>query len=171
VLPATGVLFMSHRFGMNEFQTGLALALVGVCSMVVQAGLVRPMVKRFGEPRMLMVGIAFGCTGFLLYGLVPTMLLFFAVVPFMALKDFAGPSLQALMTSRVSPTEQGQLQGANSSLMSIAGIFGPVMFTQTFSFFIAPGGSANLPGAAFLLAGLMMMLALLIAWKTVRVPS
>lgn len=170
VLPATGVLFMSHRFGMTELQTGLTLALVGVSSMIVQAGLVKPMVKRFGESRMLQVGVAFGMTGFLFYGLVPTMTLFLVVVPLMALKDFAGPSLQALMTARVSPTEQGQLQGANSSLMSIAGIIGPVLFTQTFSFFIAPGNSYHLPGAAFLLAGMMMLFALVIASKAAKTP-
>jgi DHA1 family tetracycline resistance protein-like MFS transporter len=72
------------------------------------------------------------------------------------------------MSRLVGPSEQGQLQGANSSLMGIANLLGPAIFTQTFAFFIAPGTQWHLPGAPFLLASLLLLAAVVIAWRTAR---
>ena len=76
---------------------------------------------------------------------------------------YPGPSLQGLMSQHVSPQEQGQLQGANSSLMGITGLIGPTLFTMTFAYFITDRGPLRLPGAPFLLAGFMLFLAMIIA--------
>ena len=83
----------------------------------------------------------------------------------MAFWGLAGPSAQSLMTSRVGQSEQGQLQGAIASLMGIAGLIGPVLFTETFALFIGPGVSWRIPGAPFLLASLLLLLAAGLAWR------
>ena len=57
-------------------------------------------------------------------------------VVFMSLWGLMGPALQGVMTRLVSPSEQGQLQGANSSVLGIATLIGPMLFTQTFATFI-----------------------------------
>jgi MFS transporter, DHA1 family, tetracycline resistance protein len=163
VLPSVTVLYMSYRYHWTELQVGLALAGVGVCSMIVQGGLIKPVVARLGERRALALGLAFGALGFVIYALAPTGRLFLVGIPVMALWGFAGPSAQSLMTRRVSPSEQGQLQGANSSLTAIAGIFGPIAFTHVFSAFIGP-----LPGAPFLLAAALMLASCAIAWAATR---
>ncbi len=92
--------------------------------------------------------------------------MFWAGVPVFALIGLFGPSVQGLMTRRVGPTEQGRLQGANGSIMGLTGLIGPGLFTMTFAESIAPGRGWTLPGAPFFLAGLMMVLAIPVAWAT-----
>src|SRR6185312_15065368 len=128
-LPSVSVLYMSYRYSWSELQVGLTLAAVGVLSMIVQGALIRPVVSRLGERRSLALGLAFGAAGFLSYGFAASGGMFLAALPLMALWGFANPSLQALMTRHVSASEQGQLQGANSSLTAIAGLAGPAIFT------------------------------------------
>src|SRR5262245_32166239 len=68
VLPTTAVLYMSYRYGWDERAMGLTLAAVGVCALIVQAGLIGPAVKRLGERRALLLGLLFGAMGFAIYG-------------------------------------------------------------------------------------------------------
>ena len=162
-LPAVAVLYMGHRYGWGETTVGLVLAGVGVCAMIVQGGLVRKVVPRIGERRALAMGLFFGALGFATYGVAPNGALFLVGIPVMALWGFAMPSAQAIMTRHVGESEQGQLQGANASLMSVAGIFAPAIFALTFASTLD-----RLPGAAFLLAAAMLLVALAIAWHVTR---
>jgi DHA1 family tetracycline resistance protein-like MFS transporter len=114
------------------------------------------------------VGLIFGTTGFAIYGLAPTGAIFCIGVPVMALWAIATPSLQALMTRLVDATEQGRLQGALASLMGLASLIGPTMFTQMFAAFISTRADLRLPGAPFLLAALLLFAAMLLAWRTTR---
>lgn len=159
-LPAVAVLYMGYRYGWGPVAVGLVLAGVGIFSMIVQGGLVRKVVPRIGERRALAIGLVFGAIGFFMYGLAPSGLVFLAAIPVMSLWGFAMPSAQAIMTRHVSVSEQGQLQGANASLMSIAGIFAPGLFTQTFAATLD-----RAPGTAFVVAGAMLLLALAIGWR------
>jgi DHA1 family tetracycline resistance protein-like MFS transporter len=168
VLPSVTVLYMGYRYGWNELQVGLVLAGVGVCSMIVQGTLVKPAVARLGERRSLVVGLLFGAAGFAMYGLAKTGAFFLAAIPVMALWGIANPSAQALMSRRVSPSEQGRLQGANASITAIAGIFGPGLFSQVFSTFIGARASLHLPGAPFLLAATILLGACAIGWWATR---
>jgi DHA1 family tetracycline resistance protein-like MFS transporter len=167
-LPSVFVLYATYRYGWNERLVGLTLAGVGVCAMAVQGGMVRPVVARIGERSALLVGLLFGAAGFAIYGLAETGPVFWIGVPVMALWGLAGPSAQSLMTRRVQPTEQGQLQGALSSIMGITGLIGPGLFTLAFARFIGPQADWHLPGAPFLLAAVMLMVALAVAWLATR---
>lgn len=168
VFPAVTVLYMGYRYGWEEMAVGLVLAAVGVCSMIVQGGLIRPVVKRIGERRALGAGLAFGAAGLAIYGLAPTGAIFLAGIPVMALWGLAGPSAQSLMSRRVDPSEQGQLQGATSSLQAITGMIGPTLFTQVFAQSIATGEGPHVPGMAFLVAAAMLVVAGGIAWLVTR---
>jgi MFS transporter, DHA1 family, tetracycline resistance protein len=168
-LPATFVLYAGYRYGWDARTVGFTLAAIGICSIVVQGTLVAPLVSRFGERRILIAGLLLGAVGFALYGIAPTGALFVAAVPVVALWGLASPAAQALMSRRVGPSEQGQLQGANGSVMGIALMIGPAMFAATFAYFIGEGASVHLPGAAYLLAAsLLLMGAVLAARVTVR---
>ncbi|HEX8437054.1 TCR/Tet family MFS transporter [Archangium sp.] len=167
-LTSVFVLSGSYRFGWTERTVGLTMAGVGLSSMVVQAGLVRPTVKRLGERRALLLGLSFGAVGFCIYGLAETGIVFWLGVPVMALWGLTGPSSQGLMSRHISPSEQGQLQGALSSLMGIAGMIGPGLFTQIFARAIDPQRGWHLPGAPFLLASLLLVFAQLLAWHVTR---
>jgi DHA1 family tetracycline resistance protein-like MFS transporter len=167
VLPSTFVLYAGHRYGWDARAVGLTMAGVGVCNIAVQAGLVRPAIRKLGERRVLLTGLFFGAAGFLVYGLANTGRTFLLAVPVFALIGFYSPAAQQMMTRRVGPSEQGQLQGANSSVMGIAGLLGPGLFTLTFAWFLRPH-TWQLPGAPFLLASLLMVIALGVAWKVTR---
>src|SRR5258706_7300269 len=160
VLPAVAVLYMGYRYGWGPVPVGLVLAGVGVFAMIVQGGLVRRVVPKIGERKALAVGLFFGALGFFMYGLAPTGIVFLAATPVMSLWGFAMPSAQAIMTKHVGVSEQGQLQGANASLTSLAGIFAPGMFALIFSATLD-----TVPGAAFMLAGVLLLLAMAIGWR------
>jgi DHA1 family tetracycline resistance protein-like MFS transporter len=131
--------------------------------------MVQPAVRRFGERRTLIAGLAAGAAGFAAYGLAPTGAWFLAAVPVVALWGLASPAAQSVMTRHVGASEQGQLQGANGSIMGIAMMIGPTMFATVFAFFIGEGARLHVPGAAFLLAaGLLAGGALLAARVTAR---
>jgi MFS transporter, DHA1 family, tetracycline resistance protein len=166
VLPSTFVLYSTYRYGWDTRTVGLTLALVGVCSVVVQGAGIGPIVRRFGERRALLIGLSFGAIGFLIFGLASIGPLFWLGIPVMSLWGVASAATQALMTRLVAPEQQGQLQGATGSVQSLAQLAGPFLFTLTFAHFISPNAPVTLPGAPFLLACLLLLLALAIAVKT-----
>ena len=168
VLPSVFVLYAGYRYGWTATTIGLTLAVVGIGNIIVQGGLVRVIVPRIGERRSMLAGLFFGTAGFLIYGLANAGWLIFAGVPVFAFIGLFGPSSQGIMTRRVSPKEQGQLQGANSSIMGIAGMIGPGLFTLTFATFIGKRSDLHLPGAPFLLAAALMIAAAVLAARTTR---
>ncbi len=167
VLPSTFVLYAHYRYGWGALGVGLTLVAVGISSIVVQALLIKPLVARFGERTLLVAGLLFGVACFAIYGLAPTGALFWLGIPLGALWGLAGASAQSLMTRYVGPSEQGQLQGARSSINGIAEMIAPPIFTFVFATFISKNAPLELPGAPFLLAGCILALcALLAAWVT-----
>jgi DHA1 family tetracycline resistance protein-like MFS transporter len=156
VFPAVFVLHAGYRFGWGEGMVGLALAVFGVCAGIVQGALVRPAVAGFGERWTLLFGIACGIVGLSLLGLAPSPFWFWLGYPVMALWGFIGPAAQGLMTRLVGPTEQGRLQGAGSSLMGIASLMSPALFSGAFAIGIDPARGAPLPGAPYIVAALLL---------------
>jgi DHA1 family tetracycline resistance protein-like MFS transporter len=166
VLPSTFVLYASYRYGWDTKTVGLTLALVGLCAMVVQGVGIGPIVRRIGERRALLLGLGCGAIGFLIFGAAPTGPLFWLGIPVMALWGLAGAATQALMTQLVAPDQQGQLQGATTSVQSVSQLLGPFLFTLIFAYFIGAQAPLKLPGAPFLLASALLVLALVIAART-----
>jgi DHA1 family tetracycline resistance protein-like MFS transporter len=167
-LPSTFVLYTDHRFGWTPETVGMVLAAFGVGSVLVQGGLVRPVVARMGERRSLLLGIAFGFGGFLVHGLAPTGALFCLGVPLVSLWGFWGPAAQGIMTRREAASEQGRRQGALAGLRGVGGLVGPGRFTGVFAAAVSGGRSPALSGAPYLLAGGMLALAFGIAWRVTQ---
>jgi len=165
VLPSVYVLYAAYRYGWGYALVGTALAIVGACNIIVQGLLVRRVVARFGERIALLIGIVSGTLGFVIWGLAPNSVLFMIAIIFYAPIGFVQPALQGLMTRRVSPSEQGRLQGINGSLMGLTGVIGPTLFTLLFAFFIGSQAPLNLPGAPFLLSAILMIGSLILTAK------
>jgi DHA1 family tetracycline resistance protein-like MFS transporter len=163
VLPSTFVLYATYRYGWDATTVGLTLAMVGICAMAVQGLAIGPIVRRLGERRALVLGLGCGAVGFLIFGLAPMGPLFWLGIPVMALWGVSGAALQALTTQLVKPEQLGQLQGAATSVQSVSQLVGPFLFTLTFAYFIGAQAPAKLPGAPFLLAAALLLLALVIA--------
>lgn len=167
VLPSVTVLYMHYRYGWSIRQVGVMLAGVGVCSLLVQGFLVKPAVRVLKERGAVTVGLACGAVGFAIYGLAPTGAWFWVGIPVMAIWGIATPSLQSIMTGLVAPTEQGRLQGALSSLMGLASLIGPILFTEVFATSVgAHENAAAWSGSPFLLSALMVAIATAMAWRT-----
>jgi MFS transporter, DHA1 family, tetracycline resistance protein len=170
-LQSVFVLYGDYRYGWTSIQIGYTLAMVGVCFAFTQAVLVGRVVKRFGERRALLAGLGFGAVGFAIYGFAATGMVFLFGIPIMAMWGFYGPAAMGLMTERVGRSEQGALQGALTSVAGITGIVGPRLFAETFAAFIGPRRAWHLPGAPYLLASLLLVVAFTLAWRVTRMRT
>jgi DHA1 family tetracycline resistance protein-like MFS transporter len=166
VLPSTFVLYATYRYGWDAKTVGVTLAMVGVCAMVVQGAGIGPIVRLFGERLALLLGLFCGAAGFLIFAAAPTGPLSWLGIPVMSLWGVSGAATQSLMTKQVAPDQQGQLQGANSSVQSLSQLLGPFVFTLTFAYFIGDRTPLHLPGAPFFLASALVLLALAIGVGT-----
>jgi DHA1 family tetracycline resistance protein-like MFS transporter len=173
VLPSIFVLYATYRYGWDSKTVGGTLAMVGVCTMLVQGAGIGPIVRVFGERRSLLLGLVCGAAGFFIFAIASTGPLSWLGIPVMSLWGVSGAAIQALMTKRVAPDQQGQLQGANASVQSVSQLLGPFLFTLTFAYFIGAQTPLHLPGAPFYLASALVLLALVVAAGTLtgRGPS
>ncbi|MBA3448498.1 MAG: TCR/Tet family MFS transporter [Pseudaminobacter sp.] len=157
VFSAVFVLYAGFRYGWTPWEVGAVLALVGVLDMIVQGVMVGPLVKKFGDRAVMVFGLFGGAVGVSCMGLAPTGLLFTLAMAPNALWGLAMPTLQSLMTRRVSESEQGQLQGANMSVASIAGIVSPLFFGAVYALTVSEESWLPYPGASFLIAALVLL--------------
>ena len=168
VLPAVFVLYAGYRYGWDERTVGFSLAVVGASSVVVQGLLVGPLVRRFGERRVLLLGLLAGVVGFWIYAAAPVGWMFVAGIPMVALWGLAGPTATGLMTRVVGANVQGELQGAMGSLQGIATMIGPTMFATVFAWSIRDGLDWHVPGAAYVLAGVLLALSAMLVERATR---
>lgn len=162
VYPSTWAFFTTARFHWPPYLIGLSLTATGVGMVFTQMVLTGRLVARFGERNAAMFGLAFAAANCVAYISVPYAWMVFPISLIGGLQAIAYPALTALATHQVPETRQGELQGALSSLSSIAMIFGPSLMTQTLAHFTAPGAHPYFPGAAFVLAGTLNLCALLL---------
>lgn len=168
VYSAVYVLYAGFRYGWTPWEVGLALSLVGVCDMLVQGLLVGPAVKRFGDRAVMVFGLFGGAVGLACMGLATNPTLFVLAILPNAIWGFAMPTLQSLMTRRVSESEQGQLQGANMSVASIAGVLSPLFFGWIYSLSVRDGLPISYSGIAFYLASVVLLAAAVLGLLVAR---
>ena len=171
VLPSIFVLYSGYRYGWSPGIIGLTMMATGLLGVLVQTLLVGPVVARMGERGALLLGAAGGCIGFALYGFAPTGWFYLASAPVFAVLNFLQPGLQGLMSRRVDPMHQGQLQGANQSLQGIASVLGPAMFGTIFAWSIHRDAVLHAPGLAIYLASFLLLMALALGVRVAHAPA
>lgn len=160
--------FTIHRFKWNETMVGISLAVVGVLVALVQAGLTRVINPKIGSEKSLYSGLALYAIGMLLFGIAnQSWMMFVFLIPY-CLGGIAQPAIQAVMAGKVPPNAQGELQGAITSLMSLAAIIGPLVMNNLFFFFTHSEAPIYLPGAPFFLGSILMAASAIIAYKTLH---
>jgi DHA1 family tetracycline resistance protein-like MFS transporter len=168
VYPAVWAYFGKEAFGWSPGMVGLSLALFGIAIVVVQAGLIRLVLARFGEMGTILYGFSFNLVAFVVIAFVQSGTLALWLVPLTALGAVVTPALQAQMSKAAPDDRQGELQGVIASARSVAQIFAPLAMTQIFWVFTS-GEGAGFPGAPFLLsAGLMVVCLAVFAAGIVR---
>jgi DHA1 family tetracycline resistance protein-like MFS transporter len=162
VWPSAFVLYTSYRYGWTPGLTGLLMMLGSAMGVLVQSFVVGPVVRNFGERGALAAGTAASVVGMAWSATAPTGLLYCFGMPINSLSGLLIPGLQGLMTRLVGPTEQGQLQGANQSLMGIASVVGPLIYGLSFAWAVR-NPHWQVPGLPLYLASLTMLCCLLLA--------
>jgi DHA1 family tetracycline resistance protein-like MFS transporter len=155
--------FTIYRFHWSEKIVGASLAVVGLLVGLVQAGLTRVINPKIGNERSVYVGLFLYTVGLILFAFATTSwMMFVFLIPYCA-GGICGPSLQAILAGHVPPNEQGELQGALTSLMSLTTIIGPPMMNNLFTFFTTKA-PVHFPGVSFLLGAVFMTFSIIIAW-------
>lgn len=156
------------KFGWNEAWVGYSLGFVGLSIAAVQGGLIRIAIPKLGQQRAIWMGLSFYAIGLILFAVATKGWMMFAFMIPYALGGIAGPALQGIMTEQVPANEQGELQGALTSLASLSSIFGPWLMTYLFYRFTQKNTPIYLPGAPFILGAMLMLLSVLLAVRSFK---
>jgi MFS transporter, DHA1 family, tetracycline resistance protein len=129
MLQISWVLFTHFRFGWGPRENGFALFCVGLVAAVVQGGLLGMLLKRFGNTRLALTGLATGTVAYVLYGLAPQGWMMYVIIVANFLSFAAGPALQSVVSNAVDPREQGVTMGALTSINSVMFVVAPLIST------------------------------------------
>jgi DHA1 family tetracycline resistance protein-like MFS transporter len=165
---STWSFFTIERFQWEEKEVGYSLAVVGILVSIVQGLLIRIINPRLGAERSVYVGILLYALGFFLFSFATAgWMMFVFLIPY-CLGGISGPALQGIMSSQVPDNQQGELQGALTSLISLTSIVGPLVMTAIFAYFTQTNSVFYFPGAAFFLGGVLTLLSGYLAYRTLK---
>jgi MFS transporter, DHA1 family, tetracycline resistance protein len=157
--------FTIYRFNWTEKMVGISLAVVGVLVGAVQAGLTRVINPKIGDEKSIYLGLSLYTLGLVLFAVATQSWMMFAFLVPYCLGGICGPSLQSVIAAHVPSNQQGELQGALTSLMSVTTIIGPLIMNSTFSYFTSNKAPFHLPGVHFLIGALCMLTSLILAYQ------
>jgi DHA1 family tetracycline resistance protein-like MFS transporter len=160
--------FTTYQFNWGPGTIGWSLGLVGLLVGLVQGGLTRVVNPKLGNEKSVYIGLSLYSIGMLLFTFASQSWMMFAFLVPYCLGGIAGPSLQAIITSHIPPTEQGELQGALTSLISLTSIVGPLIMTNLFAYFTSGRAPFRFAGAPFLLGSLMLTASTIMAYHALK---
>ncbi|MBV7529912.1 TCR/Tet family MFS transporter [Chitinophaga sp. sic0106] len=173
-VQSTWAFFTMEKFKWTEQWVGYSLMFVGLMVALVQGGLIRIIMPKLGAKRSVIIGLALYAIGMALFAFAGKgWQMFVYLVPY-CLGGICGPALQGIMSNQVPPTEQGELQGAMTSLVSLTMIFGPLMMTSIFTYFTKASAPVYFPGAPFLTGSLLLVPSIILAiisFKKTHAPA
>ncbi len=168
---STWTYYTMEKFKWNETWVGYSLGFVGLMIAIVQGGLIRIVIPKIGQTRAVYVGLSLYIIGFVLFAFATKGWMMFAFIVPYALGGISGPAIQGIVSSNVPANEQGELQGLLASLMSVTSIIGPLLMTTLFAYFTTSGAPVYFPGAPFLMGGILTVLSVLFAARTLRAKA
>jgi DHA1 family tetracycline resistance protein-like MFS transporter len=163
--------YTMEKFKWDEGMVGYSLACVGLLVGLVQGVLIRFIVPKLGQVRSIYIGLALYALGFLLFAFASDGWMMFAFLIPYCLGGIAGPSLQGIMSTQVPANQQGELQGALTSLVSLTTIFGPLIMTGMFYEFTKPSAPVYFPGAVMLAGAILTLLSAFLARLSLKKNS
>jgi MFS transporter, DHA1 family, tetracycline resistance protein len=160
--------FTMYRFNWNEKMVGISLGIIGLLVGLVQGVLVRWINPKIGNEKSIYLGLVLYTIGLFLFAIATqSWMVFLFLVPY-CLGGIAGPAMQAVISSKVAPTEQGEIQGTLASLMSASSIIGPPLMSSVFYYFTHNEAPFKFAGAPFVLGGVLMMASTIIAYLSFK---
>jgi DHA1 family tetracycline resistance protein-like MFS transporter len=161
VYPAIWPYWGIAKFGWSEAMIGLTLAAFGLVMAGFQGGLAGPAVQRFGEHRMVILGLACGGLAALGYGFAGGLSAVLILIIVHGPEGFVQPFLTAMMSKAVPDDAQGELQGGLSAITNVAMLFGTVFYSHIFGRFMREDAGFRSPDVGFWIAAAGMGLSLL----------
>jgi MFS transporter, DHA1 family, tetracycline resistance protein len=163
--------FTMHVFKWDEKMVGISLGVVGLLVAIVQGGLTRVINPKIGNEKSIYTGLLLYTIGMFLFAIASqSWMMFVFLIPY-CFGGIAQPALQAVMAGKVPANEQGELQGALTSVMSAAAIIGPLVMNNLFFYFSHSQAPFQFAGAPFLLGAILMCSACIIAYKNLHVKK
>jgi DHA1 family tetracycline resistance protein-like MFS transporter len=166
--PAVWAFWGIARFGWSETMIGLTLAAFGIVAAVAQGTLSGPLVRRFGEHRVVLWGLVFAVLAAVGWGIAWSLPVVLVLLLLHAPEGFVHPVLSAILSQSVPEDAQGQLQGGLSSVSNLAMLFGTVFFSQIFALATAEGAPPARAGWPFLVAAAILAAVLALFMLTER---
>ncbi len=168
MLHSTWALYTAYRYGWSPKGVGFSLAFVGLMTALVQGGLTRRIIPKLGERRAILLGFSISSVCYVGYAFAPYGWVIYVVLAFGCLAGIGGPATQGLISRNVPANEQGAVQGALTSLTSVAQVIAPLVSSYLFGLFIDPKFPVHFPGVAFILSSLVTVVALLLAIRSFK---
>ena len=160
--------FTMYQFNWTEKMVGISLGVIGLLVGIVQGGLIRWINPKIGNVKSIYFGLALYTIGMFLFAFATeSWMMFVFLIPY-CLGGIAGPALQAVVSEQVDPSEQGEIQGTLTSLMSASSIVGPPMMASVFYYFTHDEAPFLFPGAPFILGGIFMLISTILAYRTLK---
>ncbi len=168
VMHSVWSFFTMEAYGWDEALVGISLGVVGFLVGVVQGGLIGWVVKKFGQKKVIMLGFCLWSLGMIGFAFAMNeVILYIVLIPYV-LGGIAGPTLQGLMSNTVPDTEQGNLQGALTSMISLTAVIGPLIYTALFFYFSDKTEGIYFPGAPFVLAAVFLTIGTIFAYAALK---
>ncbi|WP_299920918.1 TCR/Tet family MFS transporter [uncultured Pelagimonas sp.] len=162
VYPAVWAYYGKAQFGWNAGMIGLSLALFGVSMVVVQGVLIRAILARFGDRGTAILGLVFSAIGFGALAVIDSGIVALILTPLAAMGAVFSPALQGLMSVKLGPDRQGELQGILGSASAVAMAIAPLMMGGIFAHYAAPDAAWYFPGAPFILSLVLTLVAMIL---------
>ena len=157
-----------YKFNWTERAVGLSLGLLGLLTGLVQGLLIRWTTPKLGEQKSIYFGLLLYALGLMLFAFTNAgWMMFIFLVPY-SLGGICGPALQSIISKNVPSNQQGELQGALSSLVSATSIVGPPIMTNLFYYFTHDKAPFKFSGAPFFLASVLMSVSAIIIYFAFR---
>jgi DHA1 family tetracycline resistance protein-like MFS transporter len=157
------------KFDWTPTDIGISLAVIGVVTAIVQGGLIRIIIPKLGQQRSVYFGLAMYAFGFVLFAFATKGWMMYAFTAVYCLGGICGPAMQGIMSGKVPPNSQGELQGGFTSLMSFTSIFGPIIMSQIFYVAAADDSPFYFPGAPMMLGAALSLVSSLLARRTLKI--
>jgi MFS transporter, DHA1 family, tetracycline resistance protein len=167
-VQSTWTYYNMEKFNWTPQLVGYSLTFVGIMIALVQGGLIRIIIPKLGQHKSVYIGLILYSVGFLLFGFATQgWMMYLFMIPY-AFGGIAGPSIQSIISSHIPPNEQGELQGALTSLMSATSIIGPPIMTTLFAYFTSTNAPFIFPGAPFLTGAILTFISAFMAWRSFK---
>lgn len=160
--------FTIEKFNWDSLKIGISLAVVGVCVSIVQGGLIRVIIPKIGQKNAVYMGFALYSFGLFCFAFASQGWMMYVILIPYCLGGICGPALQGIMSGQVPLNEQGELQGALTSLMSVTTILGPLIMNNLFSYFTGTSAPIYFPGAAFFVGAILILIGMLFAIRSLK---